>query len=91
MTLSSTQRPSYPYHIGYKRSHTTAQHCTQSSPLLSIGVQVGARVMRYNFDCSLALLMLIGSVLVVLWIVVGYGPQGLAAQSTPQQQTARAE
>jgi hypothetical protein len=47
--------------------------------------------MRYNFDCSLALLMLIGSVLVVLWIVVGYSPQGLTAQSTPQQQTARAE
>ena len=52
---------------------------------------MGARVMRYNFDRSLALLMLIGSVLVVLWIVVGYGPQGLTAQSTPHQQTARAE
>ena len=52
---------------------------------------MGARVMRYNFDRSLALLMLIGSVLVVLWIVVGYSPQGLTTQSTPRQQTARAD
>ena len=54
-------------------------------------VRVGARLMRYNFDRSLALLMLIGSILVVLWIVVGYSPQGLTTQSTPRQQTARAD
>jgi hypothetical protein len=45
--------------------------------------------MRYKFlDRSLTLLMLIGSILFVLWILVGYGPDGVTVEGT-QRQTAR--
>ena len=42
--------------------------------------------MRYKFlDRSLTLLMLIGSVLFILWIVMGYGPEGITSEGTRQR------
>ena len=49
----------------------------------------GGAVMRYKvLDRAVTLLMLMGSVLLILWVVVGYGPEGSGIQNT-RQQTAR--
>jgi len=83
-----SQSPAIPP-IGKQRQ--SAQHCTQFWPLLVVQLGAGGVMVMSDkiLDRPVALLLSMGAVFLMLWIVIDYDPEGISAESVPQQHAGR--